>query len=358
MKFIKIIMRYLAYTVYLIISVVLILEVTFRVLPTNSPIDLQPITDEKDILRFQPNQTATFAMGADFYQVIKKRTNNYGFYSSHDYFFNSKPNIVIIGDSYIEAAQIRNQDSMAEVLQSEHSELTVYQLGVSGVPLSQYIQMIRYAKREFSPQHFAILVVGNDFDQSLCHYRIKEGTWCFNDDFELIFNPFFGYKGLRSFARKSAVLRYIVFQVGFDWRKFIANVRINDSGLKTKPQHAGNTERFKSDEIANKSRIVIKEFFKELDKMNLTNKVTIIIDADRNDIYRKVFTKSYFDEMREYMMEEATNNGVKYIDMNPIFQNDFTTFNQRFDFPMDGHWNVRAHKLAAQELFNAYFLAR
>ena len=349
MSLIKIIIRGLAYLTYLVITVAILLEITFRVLPTSSAIDLHPISDKTDILRFEANQKGTFSEGKNFYRIIKKRTNNYGFYSNHDYITNSKPDIAIIGDSMVQAAQIRNEDSMGEVIQLQ-SGLKVYQLGVSGVPLSQYIQMIKFVKREFSPKHFAIVVVGNDFDESLCSYRVKEGTWCFDDNFDLKFNPFFGYQGLRKIARKSAAMRYLVFHVGFDWRGALVQLGLKDPGLSTYSMYAGNTERLKPDEINIASQKVIKAFFKEIIKMDLTDKITIIIDADRRDIYNSVESKSYFNDMREIMRKTAVANSINYIDMNNVFTDDFKIFKKKFEFPSDGHWNEHAHKLVAQEL--------
>lgn len=332
-----------------------LLEITFRVLPTSSPIDLVPISNKEDILRFEPNQKTTFSLGKNFYKVVKKSTNNYGFYSSYDYDPGAEPDIAIIGDSLIEAAQIKNTDTFGEVIQSENSDLKVYQFGVSGIPLSQYIKMIKYAEREFSPKYFAIAVVGNDFDESLCQFRIKEGTWCFDEKLDLIFNPFIGYQGLRAMARKSAMMRYIVFNAGLNWRGILVKLGINDPGLKAKFQYTSNTNRITADEINEKSRGAIRAFFEELDKMDVTSRVIIILDADRNKIYdRWGVTKSYYNEMRSFMKELAIVNNVNYIDMDPIFRDDYSIFKKSFQFPTDGHWNEYAHKLAAKELLNEF----
>ena len=67
----------------------------------------------------------------------------------------------------------KNQDTMGEVMQSERTNFKVYQFGVSGASISQYIQMLKYTKKEFSPQHYVLVIVGNDFDESLCKYKIK-----------------------------------------------------------------------------------------------------------------------------------------------------------------------------------------
>ena len=371
MKIFRLIRYSLAYLAYIIISVVFLLEVTFRVLPTTSPVDLQLISDKKDILRFYPNQKGKFSLGTNFYKVVDKKTNNYGFYSNYDYFPNAEPNIVIIGDSFVQAAQIRNQDTIGEIMQSNYTGLKVYQLGVSGVSLPQYIKMIKYAEREFSPKHYVVVIVGNDFDESLCKYAKKLGTWCFNDDFEMEFRPFFSSHGFQNFIRESAILRYFVFQVGLDWREMLAMIkgethfdlsRIipkirwwgNQNRSSVISKYAGNTERFKSDKVTSMSRAAIVIFFQKLSSMEVLDKVTIIIDADREDIYKDEVTFSYFNEMRKFMIKEASSLGVNYLDMDYIFRDDFKKNNKKFEHPTDSHWNEHTHKLLSKILFNEY----
>ena len=60
MSAIRLIRYSLAYLAYLIISVVFLLEIIFRLLPTTSPVDLQIISDRTDVLKFYPNQTGVF----------------------------------------------------------------------------------------------------------------------------------------------------------------------------------------------------------------------------------------------------------------------------------------------------------
>ena len=96
------------YPIYLIFIIIFILEVVFRIVPTSSPVDLSPVTSSSDVLRYKPYQTSTFSSGANFYKVIEKSTNNYGFFSSIDYAPNSSQDIMVIGDSYVEAVQVKN----------------------------------------------------------------------------------------------------------------------------------------------------------------------------------------------------------------------------------------------------------
>ena len=350
MSWIKKIIGGFAYVVFLFISVAVLLEVIFRLLPTTSPIDLQTVNSEQEILRFEAGQTAVFSLGANFYKTVKKRTNNAGFYSNFDYEKEKSPNIMIIGDSYVEAAHIENADTVGEVIRAKDKKQAVYQMGVSGVSLSQYIKMAEYAKRSYSPSRFVIVIVGNDFDESLCDYRIKLGTWCLDDNFELVFMPFSGYEGIRYYARKSAFLRYLVFQAGINWRQVVSSISLKPQGIEQSHEYMVNVERFKDQEILNKSYIVVDRFIEELKKLQIIDNVTLVLDADRQDIYNNKQSESYFQKMRDYTISEAKANRITLIDMKPIFENDYNSNGVKFEFPTDGHWNERTHKLLAEAL--------
>ena len=350
MGWIKKISKVFSYLIFLIVSVVVMLEVVFRVLPTTTPVNLQSVTSEEDILRFESDQTAVFSLGANFYKTVKKKTNNAGFYSSFDYEKTKPLQVMIIGDSYVEAAQIANSDTVGEVLRAKGNQKEIYQMGVSGVPLSQYIKMAAYANNNYEPDRFVIVIVGNDFDESLCDYRVKLGTWCFDENFELIFKPFNGYTGIRRYARQSAFARYLFLQAGINWRDVMNAFRLKPQDIEAKPKYAGNVKRVKNEHIINNSNIVVDRFFEELNKLQIIDKVTLVLDADRQDIYNNRRTESYFQKMREYTIRKAKENGVRVVDMKPIFEDDYEENMVKFEFPTDGHWNERAHELVAEAL--------
>ena len=196
------------------------LEVIFRVLPTTTPVDLKSVTSENDILRFKANQTGVFSLGANFYRTVTKNTNNVGFYSSFNYEKAKSPKIMIIEVRTLKPHKLKTRIQLERVIRAKDNQKETYQMGVSGVALSQYIKMVAYAKNNYAPDSFVIVIVGNDFDEALCNYRIKLGTWCFDENFELIFKPFNGYAGIRRYARKSAFARYLFLQAGFQLANF------------------------------------------------------------------------------------------------------------------------------------------
>ena len=355
----------------MIVSVILLLEIIFRLLPTTSPVDLQVITEKKNILKFYPNQIGRFSLGANFYKITERKQIIMAFIQVTIIFQMQNRILLLLVTRLYKLLKLKITDTMGELIQSERTNLKVYQFGVSGVSISQYIQMLKYTKKEFSPQHYVLVIVGNDFDESLCKYKIKPGTWCFNDDFDLEFNPFIGFKGFRNFMRKSATLRYIVFNVGLDWRAMLSMLRedeifninkilpkvgnlSNQNNSSDLSIYAGNTERFKSAEVTSNSKAAISVFLQELSKMDILDKVTVVIDADREDIYKDTVTYSYFNEMRKFMIDEMISYDVNYIDMDLIFRDDYKINKKSFEFLTDEHWNEYTHKMLSQILFNEY----
>lgn len=338
---------YFFYLIYLFIVSIILIEIILRFLPTQEVFKLQIVTPENPIIRYEPNKEATFSLGWNFYQITKKKTNNYGYVASKNYSKNAEPDVMVIGDSMVEAMQVDNKETIPQIIEKLDTSLNVYAMGISGVPLSQYIKFIEFAEKEFSPKEYIIVVIGNDFDESLCSYKQKQGTYCFDKNFELKLIPFDGYSLKRNLARNSAFIRYLILNLKIDWRFVISKLGILEHDIP--PEYVGNTERKKSLEIEDLSFKVIDEFLSRISSIVRNKKITLIIGAHLNDIYtERNTTDSYFYKMREYLKRNAKIKGLNVIDMRPILEQHFNKFGQTFDFPTDGHWNELGQELAAK----------
>ena len=127
-----------------------------------------------NLVKLAPNQEGVFTMGKTARYRSKWRVNNHGWNHSDDYTFENTggiPRICIIGDSYVEAKHIDVAESMGVILNELLPGYQTYSFGISGAPFSQYLQMARYVARHYQPDVLVVLLVHNDFDQSIKAYK-------------------------------------------------------------------------------------------------------------------------------------------------------------------------------------------
>ncbi len=334
------------------IFVILIMELFLRLLPVVNPIPLKDTNynlSENEIAgSFLPNRKGNHSLGRDFYVVNQYESNNFGFVSNIDYQLYSSPKFAVIGDSYVEAVQVPYEQSFAGRIQNKFGSDQVYSFGISGAPLSQYLEFADYAEKNFSPKSYIFIVVGNDFDESLCDYALRPGFSCFDKNFSLKAIPneptWWGGRLLRA----SSLVRYIVFNLQIDPRSIF-------SSSKKQVKYAGNTEFKKPKEVVDKSVRAIEVFFNKLKKITKDKPVYFIFDSEREKIYSgSTQGVSYFSEMRKISMKKALEENYFVIDMENIFIEDYKINKKKFEFRTDGHWNSYSHNLVATSFNTIY----
>jgi len=348
-----------------LVFVLVLLEVLFRLLPVNNAPLLTRIDQRYGLKHFIPEETHIWSAGTTFAFHTRKKSNNLGFLSDYDYLLTSPlPLMVIIGDSYVEAAQVENPRTHHNLLHTglgEHGR--VYGIGTSGSPLSNYLQYAQMAREQLSPDGMIFVIVGNDFDESMCRYYNQGfGMFCFepvgSGKFELrnIEPP---QSFLRSLARKSALMRYLVFNAKIDWRT-LGNKLKGKSGKKEK--FVGNAVARVSPKRLNQSKIAVDEFFDRLPAASglAVNRIAFILDGIRQGIYldNEDLSGSYFGQMRQYFVTKGASLGYEIIDLHQDFLQDYMANGQKFEFPVDGHWNELGHYVAASAIANSRVFTR
>jgi hypothetical protein len=348
--------RFFLYSLWLLISMVVsiaVLELFFRFLPVAEVFDKPVVNDDQPILKYEPNKKINYSLGPDFYKTIQKSSNNYGYTSDFYYAKSGKPSFVVIGDSYVEAMQVSNANSLSARLAYLLKTEDIYSLGVSGSALSQYLAFARFAEKEFDPKAFVFIIVGNDFDESLCEIRPLEGHHCFDDSFSLTLIPFQGFSFARNLARNSALMRYAILNAHINWRSLASKFGILRNEVSDARLYVGNTDVQKNKEITSKSLVAIDVFISQLGQIAKNKSVYIVMDADRQQIYNnKPLDVSYFLTMKDYMKKVAKDNGFIVIDMEDGFKRDYKKNQLKFEFKTDGHWNEHGHQVVANELYN------
>ena len=346
MIWIKKIAKGFSYLIYLLICVVVLLEVIFRVLPTSDSLPIMPVNAEKPILKYPTNIEITRQTGFNFQHVNTKRFNNYGYASDKDFqekAIQTKPVISVIGDSFVEALQVKNKDAFHAILDENLESYDIYPIGVSGSPLSQYLAFAKYAAERFDPKLYVFLIISNDFDQSF--YRIKRypGFHYFDElnGLKLVnYEPSF----IKSIARRSAFLRYVVI----DLQGIVQLKRI--FGLEAITVDLSN----KSKEFLELGRLANEKFLRGITELSLNSNVIILLDGDRKAIYSGLGKRDpnrpvniLFDELA---MSAKIISNVDIIDLHDVFKGDYVSNNKRFDYVYDEHWNEHGHAVVSRVL--------
>jgi len=341
---------------------IILLEVIFRVLPVRDSLMPLPVNSTNPVIRFKQDRDVTWSNDAKFSIVTKKHVNNYGFLNDQNYSRDDRsPLLAIIGDSYVEAAQVENKNSLHGILSKEtDGKGRIYSFGASGSPLSTYLAYANYATKEFNANALVFIIVGNDFDESLVKYKNDPGFHYFIDTSDRLRLIRKDYQPtlIKRLSRQSALIRYLAFNMKLNW-KSIENMFDNNTD-NSDVKFIGNTRADFDEQRISDSKRVVDSFFDELPlQTGLGNdKILFVIDGMRPHLYNTTTlikaNGSYFDYMRKYFIKIAMNKGYEIIDMQPIFIKKHSLEGIRFEFPTDGHWNESGHSLAAEKIELSY----
>lgn len=347
----------------------LLLEVGLRFLPVQESMGWLPVNEETPVRRVEPNRSFTWSRNWNLSLATRLKSNNYGFISTIDYDPSSNmPLTAVIGDSYIEAPMVEQTRTAVAILNAEfQSRRRFYAFGASGAQLSTYIAFAQYAKREFHPDRYVFLLIGNDFDESLATYGDGPGFHYFVEDATggLAFKRVdYEVSLIKKVLRKSALFMYVNMNLQVGPRLRIVWTRMKDTVSGRKSEYVGQTSAHVDSRREADSIRAVDAFFKMLeDACGVPRKNILIgIDGMRPHLYRSAdlikADGSYFSHMRKYVLSKARMLGHPVVDMQPVFEQDYALNKLVFEYPQydDGHWNERAHALFAHQIIDSGFL--
>ena len=337
----------LIYIAYLFISVAILLEVIFRILPTSDSFKLKKVNIDHPIMRYEENRDVTKQIGFNFKHVNVKHVNNYGYASDKDFQkkeLQTKPIIAVIGDSYVDAFQVKNKDTFHAILDKGLLSHDVYPIGISGSPLSQYIAFSRYAAEQFSPRLYIFLIIKNDFDESFKKVKNAPAFHYFNETDQLTlaeYNPSI----IKKIARKSAFVRYLYIDLKI---KSQINRLFKNEHIPIEIQTNTSVNFLELGEEA------INKFLYNIKDLTETSKVIILLDGDRSSIYngemRRNINKPVNILYEKFKELSISIQNVEIIDLHNFFLNDWIENGKKFNYDYDYHWNEHGHAVAAQIL--------
>ena len=332
-----------------IVLFLLFLELIFYFLPVSGDFDFNEVNEENQIFHAKKNNNIITSKFWDFYNPQKISINNYGFRSDKDYYKNKTNVVSIIGDSYVEAIQVKYNETFMNIFDEEIDEkYNVYSFGFSGAPLSQYLKWAEYSINVFNSKHLVFNIVGNDFDESLSKYKKSKGFQFFENCGVNFCNVLIPYKKKKyRWIIKSNFVRYLIFnlQILNIKEKVIRKLNI----MKNKNYYISNTVFSTNEERESDSKNAVNFFFDQIDSLNFSKK-NIFFIVDGRFYGEKNIENSYGFIMREYFLKECKSKNYNCIDMKKHFDTHYKLNQVKFNLERDAHWNKTAHELVGKKL--------
>jgi lysophospholipase L1-like esterase len=334
--------------------------------------DLPRLDFVDGVLKYKPDQHGVYRIKNEI--KSKYKINRNGWNSKYDQYkikkSDNKFRIAVIGDSYVEALQVNYDESLAEQLEqiSDPGHLEVYRFAISGAPLSQYLHILRSEVWKYSPDLVVIVLVHNDFDES---YLPTHGVYTksflkinvTNEKLHGEIPPAKYEKPWYAIIRNSAAWRYLTYrqQIHFSiLRKIVfretEQKRVKHPANSRNLRYEANIEVSGLDARMVRNKLVTEYIFRKMSDFcrQKNSKLLIIIDGVRNSIYRdpgKVISEPKGALSLNAMARSvAKKYGIDFIDLQPVFKQDFMINNRRFNFKHDGHWNIYGHQVVAHAI--------
>ena len=346
------------------------LEVIARLLPVHQGTYRLSVNEESPVVRFRPDREFVWSRDWNFSLVNRVRINNFGFVSDFDYDPDAESALLaVIGDSFVEAFMVPHAETCAGRLATRLAgAVRVYSFGAAYSPLSQYLGYAEYVRDTFRPGWIVIVIIENDYDQSLGKYGLRQGMYQFversggrlalkrtDENFRLRYR----------LVRASALARYVMLNLGLTRGRMQELLR----GLLPygdEPELARQEELDRT-RIADSKRAV-DAFLDMLPQAAGLDpqRIVFVLDGIRPRVYGEDATGteheayidvSYVDAMRRYFMAHARRRGYETIDLEPAFVEHYRVHGQRFDWLQDAHWNPLGHEMCSEAVAGSALLS-
>ncbi len=250
---------------------------------------------------------------------------------------------ILIGDSFVEALQVDPQESVAWRLQGDlPAGWTVYPMGMSGAPLSQYLQMARVAVAKYHPAILVIVLVHNDFLESYERpdNPLYASFWHTNGvrmEGPVVYQP----RPWSEWMASEWATRRLALQLLGRWLQ-PASMAEWQMGIDVEKNLA------QKDETARTTDYLFGQFALLKQKTSLL----FVMDGPRDllETGEQTLQASPVFHLNETARRLAAAHGLRFFDLSPVFRDDWIAHRHPFSFPQDYHWNKYAHDLVARYL--------
>ena len=312
-----------------------------------------PVTDKVEYqhlpgvgLHLKPNQKGLYIREGIRGQFS---INNAGFNNSNQYEIgpNRQYNrIAVVGDSFVEAFQVRVEETFFSILENRLRDLKiqseVYSFGVSGFGTSQVYHLIREYVLLYEPDLIIYLFIPNDVTDSASCAGDKRWTqqYRIGRSGKLIAVPFDEYRlsSSKKLLQQSSLFRYFFYQ-----RRLMEQIETRKQRssrmVQAEPSSAEdpcNTEGWQ----------IVEQVLNELDILLTQSGVPWLL------VWQGDSEPEFYAQERQRLSKIADRLGLIFYDPSPAFAEDSREYSGPYRIPGDGHWNQRGHEVVGEALAN------
>jgi len=325
-------LRKLLFTLLGFVGSVVLLEVILHMFPVATGYGYGPVDAANPILQGTAFAPYTYSLGWNFRRVSHGTLNNEGFISDRNYGPNGGDSVVVVGDSYVQAAAVPEGLNLHAQLAARLRPVEVAGLSRAGGSLPDYLAMARWGVDRYHAGVLVVLIVSGDVADSV---NPKAGGYYFQQTVQGYVNTRIDRAKLGNVQQtlnRSMLFRYLydnlAFTVNFPERPQVPTIAV-----------AGDAARLE------RYRQICKFFLDQLVLIMPPEKIVLLIYPGRRA------GSFVYDTDVNVMRDSAQQRGFRVLNLGPLFATYEEHNRHRLDAsPIDSHWNALAQQVVADEL--------
>jgi len=323
-----------------VVAAFIMLEIFFRVVPTgfmDYRSNIRYIPDDAAGIKLKPNQSVSSM--STCYKISPVTTNSIGFrdkeWSKNFY------DIAVLGDSYVEAAQIPEEHSAGELIE-KILDVDVLNSGVSGYgTIHEFFCYRKYVAR-YKPRVLLLFFSGNDVEDNSCETSRMKGVLCatVSEHGEILVSPLNNRLiEIKEYMRHACRSCYGLLKLWVTIKSTLGRGKEKRPRLESAPVEDSPSKGWR----------ITEYFFRRLNEELNANKGTLVL----------VPIPGHGAAAMMQLSQICQRNKIRLLLIDEGFAKYQMTFNlpkPYFGYRCDGHWNPLAHFLAAN-IVSKYLLS-
>lgn len=336
------------YRILLGILITLIaVEILLRFLPVSTSTDIGYYITPS-IITYPAHHEVVMATGWNLSNAHHHRSNNYGFLTRRDFLPNANA-VALIGDSYVEANMLKEDDRLGMQLENKLGDRPVYAFGGPGSSLLDYAERAHFAQEHLGVRDFVFIINNADVRETLCGSNNIHGP-CLDPVTFIVRSEAQPKKvGLaKTMLRKSALAQYLFSQLRLKPEELVDKLFASAFSEKMQVPLAPLHQLRASENVGSAAVDHVVSAFLTILPKNNDGRLVLVLDS-----YRDCLTGSdaILTPVRDRFIQLIRQAGVELIETQSIFCTFFHATGLSLSVsPTDGHWNRLAHGLVADAI--------